>query len=247
MVQNLQSELYQEFDSEPSPVVDFMRWLVCEYDLPQPLDVLDIGCGPGRMLVEYARLGWRVTGTEPDADFYQAASETSADYPTIKVKRGGFENLNTVDAYDLITAVNDPLAYLLEVHERVDALARMYRALRPGGVMFLEVKNFLFKLLYHEPLSEEITELGDQKVAHIMQHEIDFHDARWIHRDEYIVEDEQQVISKTHELAIISPPELLYFIEQQGFVDVQTFNSYHARQSERFNSRLMLIAARKPY
>ncbi len=246
-MENLQSALYQEFDSDPRPVVDFIVWLTQTYELPDVLDVLDIGCGPGRMLTEYADLGWRVTGHEPDPDFYAAARETSQASPDIRVKQCGFEGLEAVEKYDLITAINDPLAYLLEVGERVDALARMYRALRPGGIMFLELKNFLFKLLYHEPITEEVAEINEQKVAHVMQHEIDFHNARWIHRDEYIVEGEQQVIAKTHELAIISPPELLYFIQQQGFTDVRTFSSYAAREPEVFNSRLMLIAARKPY
>ncbi len=230
--ENLQAKLYSEFDSDPEPVVNFVCWLVKDYALPEKLQVLDIGCGTGRMLESYDYLGWQVTGLEPDRDFCQQAADLAKSLKHTDVICGGFDDIDMQEQYDLVTAINDPFAYLLDIRQRVKALERMYAALKPGGVLFLEIKNFLYKLLHHEPISEEFEEIDGQRVAHIMENEIDFHNARWITRDEYILEGEKKAVVKAHEVAIISPQELLYFIEKTGFVKVQTYSSYDARASE---------------
>lgn len=112
--------------------------------------------------------------------------------------------------------------------------------------MFLEVKNFLYKLFYDQPIKEEFGKIDHRRIAHVMQQEIDFHNARWICRDEYIVEGENRTVSKTHTLAIITLPELMYFIEQQGFEQIETYPDYGVRDPQPINGRLILISARKP-
>lgn len=62
----------------------------------------------------------------------------------------------------------------------------------------------------------------------------------------HILEGENKAVVKTHEVAIISPQELLYFIEKTGFVKVQTYSSYDARASELITDRLIMISAQKP-
>jgi SAM-dependent methyltransferase len=44
------AELYIASDSDPAHIVEFLRALAAAYELPQPLHVLDAGCGPGRLL-----------------------------------------------------------------------------------------------------------------------------------------------------------------------------------------------------
>ncbi|MBC7871679.1 MAG: hypothetical protein H7Y09_12625, partial [Chitinophagaceae bacterium] len=167
-------------------------------------------------------------------------------FPHVGVKNIGFLEIEAQDCYDLITVINDPISYLLDIRQRIDALRRMYEALRPGGIVFLEIKNFLFKLRHYEEFTEDILEVDKKKVAHLMQHEIDFHHGYWIHRDEYLIEGTSQMVSKTHTVAIIPLMELMYFMEEQGFKNIQTYNDYDARESQTLTGRLMLISAQKP-
>lgn len=243
---NLHSHFYTQFDQDPTPIVDFMKWVAESYRLPKKTRVLDIGCGPGRMLTEYHGLGWKVSALEPDADFHAAATQLTAADSGIRVEHGGFLELDAVNQYDLITAINDPFSYLLAVDDRVEALGRMYRALRPGGVMFLELTNFLYKLWEYEDYTSEESIVDGKRVVHNMHHEVDFFHGRWVHHDEYIIEGQPNPILKTHTLAIFPLPELLYFLDQHGFTDIRTFSSYEARQSEKPNGKTILITARKP-
>jgi len=248
-MKNLQSKLYAEFDDDSAPIVDFMKWLRAAYDLPTSPHILDIGCGPGRLLSEYAQLGWRVTGLEPDADFVEEAKKAAQKFGAINVRQGGFADIDEREVYDLIAAVNDPFMYLLDVAERVDALRRMYQALCPGGVMFLEMRNFLWKLWDYKDKVEETSVVDGKTVQHIMVHKLDFHNAIWILEDEYVIDGKIQgesEVSKTHKVAMITPPELFYFVQNVGFENLRTYNSYQARDDEPLNSSAMLISAQKP-
>jgi SAM-dependent methyltransferase len=243
---NLQSDMYTEFDKDPQPITAFVAWLADTYHLPQQIDVLDMGCGPGRMLAEYHRLGWHVTGMEPDADFYQSARSHIAHIPGAKVYKGGFLEMNFEDNFHLITAVNNPFSYLLDVTDRLAALDNIYRALKPGGVLFLELTNFLYKLQHFEPVTIQHKDVDGESVLHIMENHIDFDRARWLIRDQYQVEGQSEVLEKQHEQAVITPPELLYFLEDRGFVDIRTYNSYCACLSTPVNGKTILVSARKP-
>ncbi len=243
---NLQSEMYTEFDKDPTAITAFIRWLAETYHLPQPLHVLDIGCGPGRMLAEYHKLGWRITGMEPDPDFHQSASETISEIPDSRLYKGGFGDIDFENEMHLITAINNPFSYLLDVPSRLDALARVYKALTPGGVFFLEVTNFLYKLQHFEPVTVQNKEIDGETVLHVMENHFDVENARWVLRDQYVVEGKPEVIVKEHEQAVTALPELLYFFEQQGFTSIQTYNSYTARQSEPITGKTILISAQKP-
>ncbi len=248
-MKNLQSKLYTEFDDDPAPIVDFMQWLRESYGIANLPHILDVGSGPGRLLDEYARLGWRVTGLEPDTDFVEEAEKVAKNFENVTLRQGGFADIDEVDTYDIIAAVNDPFMYLLEVEERVDALQRMYKALRPGGVMFLEMRNFLWKLWDYKDKVEETSVVDGKTVQHIMKHHLDFHNAVWILEDEYLIDGKIQgesEVSKTHRVAMITPPELFYFVRHVGFENLRTYNSYQARAHELLNSSAMLVSAQKP-
>jgi SAM-dependent methyltransferase len=243
---NLQAALYTEFDKDPTPITAFIFWLAESYHLPSKLHVLDIGCGPGRMLTEYNRFGWRIVGMEPDRDFYQCAVKHTRNLDNVRVLPAGFTDMCFEATFDLITAINNPFSYLLDVPARIDALERVYKALKPGGVFFLELTNFLYKLQHFEPVTVQQKDVNGEKVVHLMENQVDFHEARWRLRDQYILENNPDVIEKQHEQAVITLPELLYFLEQQGFVNIRTYASYRSRIAEAVTGDKILLAAQKP-
>jgi SAM-dependent methyltransferase len=198
------------------------------------------------MLAEYHQLGWRVSGMEPDPDFFQSAFALISEIPDSAIYRGGFEDMNFDNEVDLITAINNPFSYLLDVAARLDALERIYRALKPGGVFFLELTNFLYKLQHFEPIKIQSKAMNGETVLHIMENHVDLHHARWLMRDQYIIEGKGDIVVKQHEQAVMTLPELLYFLEQQGFTSICTYSGYQARTSGPVVGKTILISAQKP-
>jgi SAM-dependent methyltransferase len=208
-----------------------------------------MGCGPGRLLAPLTESGWSVVGYEPDPDYAGAAEAKATELPGGRIRRAGLLDLDEIGAFDLIAAVNGPYSYLLEPEQRREALDRCARALRPGGVLFLEFGNFYWILKnYRAPAAEEFNAEGIL-VTRTAHHDIDFHRGTFVHHDRFTWVDEsgvQQVVSKTHRMAIVSFPEVAYFLRELGYTDIRTFSSYEDRNASELTGRRVLIAARAP-
>lgn len=247
---NLRSELYSAFyDTDPTPILEFMQWLVSAYGVSDPPQILDIGCGPGRMLREFAKLGWRTIGMEPDPDYFKQASLVAEAFENATVKAGGFADIHTVEEFDIVVAINGPFYYLLKIEERIDALRRMFQALKPGGLMFLEMANFLWIINNFRDRLEMKETVNGRKVTLVVNHSLDFHDCILTAEDEFSWDDPQQGKVKIYDcdrFAIISLAELTYFVQKQGFKNIRTYNSYKSRESEKLTGSRIMISAQKP-
>ncbi|RYZ42609.1 MAG: class I SAM-dependent methyltransferase [Myxococcaceae bacterium] len=96
--------------------------------------ILDVGCGSGRDSLAFLRRGFRVTALEP-CEALAAHAEMLLGQP---VTRQRAQKVNAEDTFDGIWAC----ASLLHVpaSETPAVLARLARALRPGGVLYVSYK-----------------------------------------------------------------------------------------------------------
>lgn len=99
----------------------------------EPGEVLDFGCGNGRFLALARSLGWRTVG----ADFDAAALAVARGHAD-EVRLGGIETLaGDHDRHDAAT-----VAHVFEHVPTPNALAEaLFRALKPGGTLFVETPN----------------------------------------------------------------------------------------------------------
>lgn len=95
------------------------------------LDILDVGCGDGRLAAALSRLGARVTGLDPDGRMLAAArARARAESVELSLVSGHAEDLPFADAaFDCVSAV----AVLCFLSRPDRAVAEMARVLRPGG------------------------------------------------------------------------------------------------------------------
>jgi SAM-dependent methyltransferase len=101
----------------------------------RPGRVLDVGCGPGLLLREFRRLGWRCEGTE----LSEASAERARRLAAARVHVGALTTLHLPGArFDAIV-----LWHVLEhLPDPARVLAEVARLLRPGGVALIGVPNF---------------------------------------------------------------------------------------------------------
>jgi SAM-dependent methyltransferase len=103
--------------------------------LPRGGDVLDFGCGSGWAANELNRMGLHATGVDGSAGL---AAEARRRYG-LDVAVGPFEQLDAQAAFDGIWA---GFSLLHDRHAAMPGhLARLQRALRPGGVLYLGLKE----------------------------------------------------------------------------------------------------------
>ena len=226
---NEESKLYQAFDSDPSPIAEFLQWLAIQHDLPSKLHVLDVGCGPGRMFKHFARLGWHAIGYEPNKSFSETATQQAASFG-FTVEQGGFNDISENEAFDLICGINSSFAHVLEPAQRFDAFNRAHEALRKGGILFLDLPNLLRVLMEYGGPRAFTSEVDGRPVRLERRHEVDYHRAVFTTLETYAYLDDGGAFTKVHPYAIVSYAELSYQLKQVGFDNIQTYRSHTSRE-----------------
>jgi SAM-dependent methyltransferase len=116
--------------------------LLSDLSLPQPARVLDAGCGTGRNLVEFGRLG-PAHGVDPSPVAVEFCHQRGLE----NVQQAGLEDLPFDDAnFDLVLATD-----VIEHIERDDiALRELRRVVAPAGRLLITVPAYQWLWSHHD-------------------------------------------------------------------------------------------------
>jgi SAM-dependent methyltransferase len=95
--------------------------------------MLELGCGRGELLKGALNRGWSVSGVEMTEDYIEVARSQG-----IEIEASSIENCKALEqTYDVIL-----LAAVLEhLYDPMETLGKIRDALRPGGLLFIDVPN----------------------------------------------------------------------------------------------------------
>ena len=107
-------------------------------------DVLELGCGTGRVMVPLAEAGFRVTGLDRSPGMLaQAAAKLSRLDPAVKTTtrlvQGDIASFALGMTFDAILLPARVFAFLLAVDAQRACLARILEHLRPGGLVAIDL------------------------------------------------------------------------------------------------------------
>lgn len=133
------------FDSTTHPAetyytsiyMDRIQGLLEELNERSPLDFLDAGCGTGRFLVPFAKLGHRMTGIDYHKDSLRIANQNAQNEGVqVRTFDGNFESvLQNFDDHSFDAAMC--LEALYTSKNRTGVTQELMRVLRPGGMLFI--------------------------------------------------------------------------------------------------------------
>lgn len=112
--------------------------IVARTGLTPPATVLDVACGSGRHVVEFAGRGYDVTGVDVSNEALTHAARSASDKGVpITVHRRDMRDLSDLGRFDLILLLGNSLGYLPEpgLQQLIAALAA---ATKPGGWLVLD-------------------------------------------------------------------------------------------------------------
>jgi len=111
-----------------------------------PGEVLEFGCGTGRVLIPIARLGKRITGIDSSPRMLgqckaRLASEPAAVREVATLKAGDMRNLDLSRTFSLVTIPFRPFQHLITIADQIATLQSAHRHLEPNGRLIFDVFN----------------------------------------------------------------------------------------------------------
>jgi SAM-dependent methyltransferase len=100
--------------------------------------VLDLGCGTGKNFIPMLDRGYEVTACDFSPAMLAAAARKA---PSVALHQADLRALPVLGEFDLVTALDDPLNYLLTEAELRAAFSGISPNLRPGGLLIFDLNT----------------------------------------------------------------------------------------------------------
>lgn len=102
--------------------------------------VLDMFCGPGRHVLEFARRGFEVTGVDrTQAYLDQAAASAAEENLQVELIQADGRRFIRRNTYDLAVNLYTSFGYFENPQEDVQMARALYESLKPGGKLVIEM------------------------------------------------------------------------------------------------------------
>lgn len=128
-------------DVDYAGVVDFYQQILEKEDC-HPATAVDLACGTGSVTLLLAKMGLQVTGVDLSEDMLTVACQKAQEQGMAPIfVCQALQELRLARGVDLAVCALDSLDYILDPEDCKTAIARVFRALNPGGIFIFDVNT----------------------------------------------------------------------------------------------------------
>jgi SAM-dependent methyltransferase len=223
---NLYAKYYDLFyhEKDYSREVNYIERLVRQYQ-PDASHLLDLGCGTGRHVFEFARRGYTVTGIDHSEQMINRANkeleqQSSGIRKMAKFIMGDGRKVRLDNMYDVITALFHVMSYQLENDDVLDILTTAREHLLPGGVFIFDFWHGPGVLTHRPEVRMKNIILDHTEAIRIARPEFDVSKNSVRVNYHIIIKDSEthyvEEIKEEHRMRYFFQPELFHFSSQAG-------------------------------
>lgn len=116
--------------------------LVALFDVHPPAEILDLGCGPGRHALEFARRGFRVTGVDRTRRYLEKArAVANVESLAIEFVESDMRNFVRADSFDAAINYFTAFGYFDDAADDLKVVQNLYTSLKTGGRLLIDVNG----------------------------------------------------------------------------------------------------------
>ncbi|MFP4499241.1 MAG: class I SAM-dependent methyltransferase [Vulcanimicrobiota bacterium] len=207
-------------------------------------EILELGCGTGRILIDIAKEGINITGLDISPEMLEKAWKkvkklTQEMQKNIELIQGSMENFSLGKKFDLIIIPYRAFLHLLTSQQQKSALERIYNHLRPEGKLVLNffdpcLETIASHLDKEEPSMEKITDfvLPSGNNVDVLCHRVYYPGDQILVEDRVFEESDSmgEVVKKGKsvlKLRWIYRFEMEYLLELCGFSIENLYGDFH--------------------
>ncbi len=228
--------------------IRFLNWAFQELADVEVREILDVACGTGRHAIPLSKKGYTVTGGDRSQAMLAVLEEkvrrANIEIPVIKCD---MKDIEFKKEFDAIICMYTSFNYLLTDQDIEKALVAFYRALRPGGIVILDLMNPIFYIGKFREITVEHHQEGQLCIQRTFKHTLDEVRSQW-YQDEFVVADDGNSVStcrEIHTMRMLTYPEISRFIRDAQFVDIKCCGNFtDLVPAEDKAERLILVCKR---
>ncbi len=228
--------------------IRFLHWVFQELADVEVREILDVACGTGRHAIPLSKKGYTVTGGDRSQAMLAVLEEkvrrANIEIPVIKCD---MKDIEFREEFDAIICMYTSINYLLTDQDIEKAQVAFYRALRPGGIVILDLMNPIFYIGKFREITVEHHQEGQMCIQRTFKHTLDEVRSLW-YQDEFVVADDGHSVStcrEIHTMRMLTYPEISHFIRDAQFVDIKCYGNFtDLVEAEDKAERLILVCRR---
>ena len=208
-------------------------------DLEPGLELLDLACGHGRIANALAERGVRVTGLDATPLFLDLARKDAAERGVeVDYVEGDMRALPWSGRFDRVLSWFTSFGYFSDDENR-QVLAEAYQALKPGGLLAVEMNNLLRLIQVYA--DEVVTERGEDKM--IDRHRFDIQTSRSLDERTIIRDGKERTFKFS--VRMFTPAELRDWLLAAGFREAIAYGDDGEPLTPEHEGRRMTVVGRK--
>ncbi len=217
--------------------------------------ILELGCGTGRLLIPLAREGYEVTGVDISTEMLKRAREkaiAAGVHERVELIEGDIRTFSTPKKFPLALSAVSSFMALDSLEKQISGLVNVHKALRPGGILILDLFN---------PNPSVLLE-GDGRVSFVGEWELDdgsvvqefvtrtTHTSTQVHEILYLydVAKPDGTLERYRvpvRLKYIGEPEGRLMLEKAGYEVENVYGSYELEPFDDYSPSMIFVARAK--
>jgi ubiquinone/menaquinone biosynthesis C-methylase UbiE len=231
----------------------FYRDLIVRHSQP----VLDVGCGTGRLLLDYLAQGIDIDGVDVSPEMLAICTEKAQRLGLRpRVFEQVMQELDLPRTYRMIMVPSSSFQLLTDPRDAQEAMRRFFRHLEPGGILVMP-----FMLLWDEPTLQRIVQGPWEPSGEAVRPEDGSTIRRWTRSTFDVVEqlesteDRYEVLRNgavvATEMHVRSPAtrwytqqQALHLYEEVGFTNMQVFKEFSQEPASAEETMFSIVGMR---
>lgn len=202
--------------------------------------VLDCCCGMGRHSLELARLGCDVTGVDLSEGYLKiAAREASSRGLSPEFIRRDVRDLDYHEEFDAVINMFTSFGYFEDPDDDLRLLKILYRSLKPGGILFMEMSG---KEILARDFEERVW-FEREGIKIMLEYSVDLNWTELVNRWLFYKDERMTEYSFSHR--IFSASEMAAMLWEAGFPEIEIYGSFEKAPYDHKAEHLILMARKE--
>jgi SAM-dependent methyltransferase len=202
--------------------------------------VLDVGCATGDLCATLADAGLRPTGVDINPSFIRAATAT---FPHLRFQSADMRALPFRRRFDGLACVGSTLLYATSNLDLARTLRSFRVALRPGGILLLDVLNASALVARRPFLRRTVHRFQRLGLTAMIRHSIDETEQALIEQVTWS-DSRRRRRDPESRLRLLFPQELTHFLTGAGFRNIEILGDFRKQARQLHGRRMIVLATR---